>query len=387
MNSNIHSLAHVNNTLTLEQAITASLNDDDIFLPVDDKHVVYNGNKWGGDGMSTEGLNNLISTSIKDSNKVYLTTYSGGVYTISDFVDLTKYNKITVYFSSFNPVPNPQLKINGVDYPMKTNGKLLDYGQVQAQEVSDVWITGGEARLYGDDTDRASDSETLGLISDTTYMTPKRVGMVLDQHNTNASSHENIYQKSKAYTDANIKITENIPIYFNSNTLSFTRPTSTGSDVTIAANTTERVFYDKSLAIGRSGSVSPNNVYWLKLFFKSVSNSRITYMRVQYSVKGIELINEVNILNNTASDYEFGDFLVMNKLQQALDYTETDEIRIVLSFWVSTGTDTLYMFVGDRDNTSALIRLEPTTAAFATKEYVDQEISKLRNELLLLINK
>lgn len=49
MNKNIHALAHINDELNTSQALAASINSDDLFLPTDDTKVIYDGKKYGGD--------------------------------------------------------------------------------------------------------------------------------------------------------------------------------------------------------------------------------------------------------------------------------------------------------------------------------------------------
>ncbi len=199
---------------------------------------------------------------------------------------------------------------------------------------------------------------------------------VVDAINELLTDTETMLAKAKAYTDTQTQKTANIPIYLLANGLSFTAPTGVGTELTINATTTEQVVYDKSIPIGRVGQVSPNNIYAFLAKFRSVSSSRITYLRVRYYVGNTEIINKEIIMQNTTADLEVNLLLPMNKLGAPLDYIETDNVRVVVSIWLSNATDTLYMLLGDSTNTTQLIRMEPISGLFATTEYVDNAIQQ-----------
>lgn len=163
-----------------------------------------------------------------------------------------------------------------------------------------------------------------------------------------------------AYTDSQLKSYETVYLYLHSgNRMTIEEPTGTGSEITANLTTTEQLIAHFEYNIPTAGVLLKDNLYNIKLFLRSVSTSRNTFLRLKYSV-GSNVVFDVNTeaINNIVPDIEYTRD-ILNYLNVDVNYPENTVAKFEIYGHVSSGTDTIYLAIDNVSKPSGLYRNAP----------------------------
>lgn len=269
------------------------------------------------------------------------------------------YQIMACAFLQSNPIDNPKIRIGDKTFTLKINDQFPLAGRISNEEICLIWFVRSEARIFALDPNRATIEETLLGVDKNKYITAETLKVVSDEIKSAilAASNE-VYQAAIAYTESRISnYDEPILLYLHrDNTMDTIKPTGGSFILTKNLTTTEQLLVDFKYTITEDGVFSKDSKYDFSALFGSVSGSRDTYIRLDYSTaEGVNIINSTTLLDSDYSTQTLNRTII-SRLVADLPYAAGQEVVLNIYGRVSSGNDNITMTFDGIDNLGYLSR-------------------------------
>ena len=165
-----------------------------------------------------------------------------------------------------------------------------------------------------------------------------------------------IFNRSKAYTDMQIKTLTPTQLFLHGNgTMSLAEPTGPAITQDINITTSEAKLFEFVYAIPESGILSKDNVYNVRLWTYNGSNEKDIFLRFKYKVAGTQIFDFTTKRPRTTDPYEVNQSIV-NELEIDTPYSAGAEARLEIWGRITSGSRQLRFVFNDVDNLNILIR-------------------------------
>lgn len=266
--------------------------------------------------------------------------------------DVTSGNKVT------------RALLDAADIKLSTSKSVEESISILESTMSDV-----QSFLVGD----ADENGVIDKLTELIDEINKNKTILVDGLSTRPTRNDvtamvtDAYNAAVAHTDDIVKEYEVVDLYFNADgTMSRDKPIGEGTNLEKILTTTEELIYAATYVIPEDGVVLKDNKYGLNVFFNSISTSRITYIRVVYTVNDILVFDVLILLNNTMGEYELYKQIV-TQLTEDIPYTTGTIAKLSIYGRVSDTTDRMEIVLGNVNKPSGLYRNAPISVMSASK--------------------